>query len=70
MSSDHGFLAIAAAMRAHLAGEYELWAALAGPLEDVAAWVVANGADVVLSSAIETALGRAAKRSTSRPPSR
>jgi len=34
--------------------------AIAGPLDDIAAWVMANGADVVLSSAIETALGRAA----------
>ena len=42
------------------AGVYVIKPALAGPLEDVAAWVVANGADVVLSSAIETALGRAA----------
>ena len=42
------------------AGIFVLKPALAGPLEDIAAWVVANEADVVLSSAIETALGRAA----------
>ncbi|HEY8995737.1 MAG TPA: o-succinylbenzoate synthase [Lacunisphaera sp.] len=41
-------------------GIYVLKPALAGPLEDLAAWVVATQADVVLSSAIETALGRAA----------
>ena len=41
-------------------GVFVLKPALAGPLEEVAAWVVATGADVVLSSAIETALGRAA----------
>ena len=41
-------------------GIFVLKPALAGPLEDLAAWVVANQADVVLSSAIETALGRAA----------
>jgi O-succinylbenzoate synthase len=41
-------------------GIYVLKPALAGPLEDMAAWVVATQADVVLSSAIETALGRAA----------
>jgi len=41
-------------------GIFVIKPALAGPLEDVAAWVVAHGVDVVLSSAIETALGRAA----------
>lgn len=41
-------------------GVFVIKPAIAGPLEDIAAWVVANGADVVLSSAIETALGRAA----------
>jgi O-succinylbenzoate synthase len=34
--------------------------AIAGPLEELAAWMLASQADVVLSSAIETALGRAA----------
>jgi len=41
-------------------GIFVLKPALAGQLEEVAAWVVATQADVVLSSAIETALGRAA----------
>ncbi len=41
-------------------GVFVIKPALAGPLEDTAAWIVATGADVVLSSAIETALGRAA----------
>jgi O-succinylbenzoate synthase len=41
-------------------GVFVIKPALAGPLEDVAAWVMSSGADVVLSSAIETALGRAA----------
>ena len=41
-------------------GIFVLKPALAGPLEDIAAWVMATQADVVLSSAIETALGRAA----------
>lgn len=41
-------------------GIFVLKPALAGPLEDLGAWVVATQADVVLSSAIETALGRAA----------
>lgn len=41
-------------------GIFVLKPALAGPLEELAAWVVATNADVVLSSAIETALGRAA----------
>lgn len=41
-------------------GIFVIKPALAGPLEDMAAWVVATQADVVLSSAIETALGRAA----------
>ena len=34
--------------------------ALAGPLDELAAWVRDTEADVVLSSAIETALGRSA----------
>lgn len=41
-------------------GVFVIKPALAGPLEDIAAWVLASQADVVLSSAIETALGRAA----------
>ncbi|MEJ1971572.1 MAG: o-succinylbenzoate synthase [Lacunisphaera sp.] len=41
-------------------GIFVIKPALAGPLEEVGAWVVATNADVVLSSAIETALGRAA----------
>lgn len=41
-------------------GIFVLKPALAGPLEDMAAWVEASGADVVLSSALESALGRAA----------
>jgi O-succinylbenzoate synthase len=41
-------------------GIFVIKPALAGPLEDIAAWVMASQADVVLSSAIETALGRAA----------
>ena len=41
-------------------GVFVIKPALAGPLEDIAAWIVATGADVVFSSAIETALGRAA----------
>ena len=34
--------------------------ALAGPLDELGAWVAETKADVVFSSAIETALGRAA----------
>lgn len=41
-------------------GVFVVKPALAGPLEEIAAWMVATNADVVLSSAIETALGRAA----------
>jgi O-succinylbenzoate synthase len=41
-------------------GIFVIKPALAGPLEEVGAWVVATNADVVLSSAIETVLGRAA----------
>jgi O-succinylbenzoate synthase len=41
-------------------GVFVIKPALAGPLEELAAWVTATRADVVLSSAIETALGRAA----------
>lgn len=41
-------------------GVFVIKPALAGPLEELAAWMIATQADVVLSSAIETALGRAA----------
>lgn len=41
-------------------GVFVIKPAIAGPLDELAAWMVATGADVVLSSAIETALGRAA----------
>jgi O-succinylbenzoate synthase len=41
-------------------GVFVIKPALAGPLDELAAWMVASDADVVLSSAIETALGRAA----------
>lgn len=41
-------------------GVFVLKPAIAGPLDELAAWMVATQADVVLSSAIETALGRAA----------
>lgn len=41
-------------------GIFVLKPAVAGQLEELAAWVMATNADVVLSSAIETALGRAA----------
>jgi len=41
-------------------GVYVIKPALAGPLPDVAAWIRAARADVVFSSAIETALARAA----------
>jgi len=40
-------------------GVFVLKPAIAGPLEELAAWVVTTQPDVVLSSAIETALGRA-----------
>ncbi len=41
-------------------GVFVLKPALAGPLDELAAWAAQTKADVVLSSAIETALGRAA----------
>lgn len=41
-------------------GVFVLKPALAGPLADLAAWIRATKADVVISSAIETAIGRAA----------
>ena len=41
-------------------GVFVIKPALAGPLAETAAWIAATKADVVLSSAIETALGRAA----------
>ncbi len=41
-------------------GVFVIKPALAGPLDETAAWVATTEADVVLSSAIETALGRAA----------
>ena len=41
-------------------GVYVIKPALAGPLDELAAWAKASNADIVLSSAIETALGRAA----------
>ncbi|SDS45837.1 o-succinylbenzoate synthase [Opitutus sp. GAS368] len=41
-------------------GVFVLKPALTGPLAELAAWVAATKADIVLSSAIETALGRAA----------
>ncbi len=41
-------------------GVFVLKPALAGPLDEVAAWIRATKADVVFSSAVETALGRAA----------
>lgn len=41
-------------------GVYVIKPALAGPLDELAEWVESTQADVVLSSAIETALGRAA----------
>lgn len=40
-------------------GIFVIKPALAGPMDEIAAWVVATKADIVLSSAIETALGRA-----------
>ena len=39
-------------------GVFVIKPALAGPLDELAAWVKASKADIVLSSAIETALGR------------
>lgn len=39
-------------------GVFVIKPALCGPLAEMAAWIVATKADVVLSSAIETALGR------------
>lgn len=41
-------------------GVFVIKPALAGPLNELAEWITATKADVVLSSAIETALGRAA----------
>ncbi|MBI2814366.1 MAG: o-succinylbenzoate synthase [Opitutae bacterium] len=41
-------------------GVFVIKPSLAGPLEETAAWITTTKADVVLSSAIETALGRAA----------
>ena len=41
-------------------GVFVIKPALAGPLEEIATWVAATKADIVLSSAIETALGRSA----------
>lgn len=41
-------------------GVFVIKPALAGPLDEIAAWVATTRADIVLSSAIETALGRAA----------
>ncbi len=41
-------------------GVFVIKPALVGPLDELAAWVAATKADIVLSSAIETALGRAA----------
>jgi O-succinylbenzoate synthase len=41
-------------------GVFVIKPALAGPLDELAAWIAKAKADVVLSSAIETALGRAA----------
>lgn len=41
-------------------GLFVIKPALAGPLPDLIAWVAATKADIVLSSAIETAVGRAA----------
>jgi o-succinylbenzoate synthase len=41
-------------------GVFVIKPALAGPLDELARWIQATKADVVLSSAIETALGRAA----------
>lgn len=41
-------------------GVFVIKPALAGPLDELAEWITATKADVVLSSAIETALGRSA----------
>jgi o-succinylbenzoate synthase len=41
-------------------GVFVIKPALAGPLDELAAWIAKSKADVVLSSAIETAVGRAA----------
>lgn len=41
-------------------GVFVIKPALAGPLDELAAWAAQSKADIVLSSAIETALGRAA----------
>lgn len=41
-------------------GVFVIKPALAGPLDEIATWIVETRADVVLSSAIETAVGRAA----------
>ncbi|MDB6113694.1 MAG: ykfB [Lacunisphaera sp.] len=41
-------------------GVFVIKPALAGPLSELVAWVAASKADVVLSSALETALGRSA----------
>jgi O-succinylbenzoate synthase len=41
-------------------GVFVIKPVLAGPLDEIAAWVATTKADIVLSSAIETALGRAA----------
>lgn len=41
-------------------GVFVIKPALAGPLDEIAAWIAQTKADVVLSSALETALGRAA----------
>lgn len=41
-------------------GVYVIKPALAGPLEELAAWATSSSADLVLSSAIETVLGRTA----------
>jgi O-succinylbenzoate synthase len=41
-------------------GVYVIKPSLAGPLDEIAAWAAATRADIVLSSAIETAVGRAA----------
>ena len=60
---DESVVQLAEARRWHAEGWpgiFVIKPALAGPLEEIAAWVVATQADVVFSSAIETALGRAA----------
>ena len=55
-----GFPAARAWQQRGWKGVFVLKPALAGPLTELAAWVKSTGADIVLSSAIETALGRAA----------